>query len=260
MKQILIYTGLLVSMCNSLVAQKQIKDKHITNQQERMVFKQWDRKKFTPTSGFLGLNPEYWLTWAWHPNYPKTDLRPLGPVGPQTQRLAFVAAMQATENASKLHADTLRNEALAESTNYLGASSFADPLWLLYYRHEFDGLLNQDPNELLSGISAKEQNYLLKNGAYQWYLDECQAILERLNAARNTTLDRGSRIVTYHRLLAEYRKIYAIWDTKKHSAKLFLSLSETNNSLKNKEGPMLQLPSGRTDRQIADAILSKSKL
>ncbi|WP_230383744.1 zincin-like metallopeptidase domain-containing protein [Pedobacter endophyticus] len=55
------------------IGQKKITDKHITYQQERMVFKQWDAGKFTPKSGFLGLNPEYWITWALHPNYPKTD-------------------------------------------------------------------------------------------------------------------------------------------------------------------------------------------
>src|SRR5690606_11459700 len=84
-------------------------DKHIVHQQERMVFKQWDRKKFTPTKGFLGLNYQYWLTWAWHPNYPKTDLRPLSAAGRQTQRLLLVAAMKNSQHASKGRAETVRN-------------------------------------------------------------------------------------------------------------------------------------------------------
>src|SRR3546814_5216435 len=87
-------------------------DKHIVHQQERMVFKQWNRDKFTPKKGFLGLNYQYWLTWAWHPNYPRTDRRPLSFTGPQTLRLRLVAAMKNTEEAYKKHADTLRNTAL----------------------------------------------------------------------------------------------------------------------------------------------------
>jgi hypothetical protein len=39
-----------------LYAQSMVADKSIRYQQERMVFKQWDQNKFTPTSGFLGLN------------------------------------------------------------------------------------------------------------------------------------------------------------------------------------------------------------
>ncbi|MDM1050472.1 hypothetical protein HX018_19725, partial [Sphingobacterium hotanense] len=87
-------------------------DKHIVHQQERMVHKQWDRKKFTPTSGFLGLNYQYWLTWAWHPNYPKTDRRPLSGTGPQTLRMGMVLAMQQTDEAYKKHTDTIRNVAV----------------------------------------------------------------------------------------------------------------------------------------------------
>ena len=72
-------------------------DKHIVNQQERMVFKQWDRDKFTPKRGFLSLNYQYWITWALHPRYPRTDRRPLSLSGPQTLRLLLVSAMKRTE-------------------------------------------------------------------------------------------------------------------------------------------------------------------
>ncbi len=179
-------------------AQKKITDKHITYQQERMVFKQWDGDKFTPKPGFLGLNPDYWITWALHPNYPKTDLRPLGPVGPQTQRLMFAAAMQNTDNLYKLHADTLRNTALSEASNYSSALAFADPLWLMYYRNEFEGLLKQADSELLDGLPISQRQYLISSGLFDWYKDESRALLERLEIARSTTLDSGSRIMAYH--------------------------------------------------------------
>ncbi|MFN0293570.1 hypothetical protein [Pedobacter helvus] len=255
---------LLIILLSCLIlqtyAQKAIKDKHITNQQERMVFKQWDKKKFTPTSGFLGLNPEYWLTWAWHPDYPKRDLRPLGPIGPQTQRLAFAAAMQNTATAYKLHSDTLRNTALTEASNYSAVFSEIDPLWQLYYRHEFEPLLNQSDNALLNGITQKEKDYLVRTGVYEWFRTEAAAIRERLETAQGSTLDRGSRIIAYHRLFLEYRKLLASWEAKRQYSRKFLSLSETAGKMKTREKPIVQNQGYRTDQQIANDILAKFKL
>lgn len=239
-------------------AQKKITDKHIIYQQERMVFKQWDGDKFTPKPGFLALNPEYWITWALHPNYPKTDLRPLGPVGPQTQRLMFAAAMQSTDNLYKLHADTLRNTALSEASNYSSALGFADPLWLMYYRNEFEGLLSQADSDLLSGLSAAERAYLTSSGLLDWYREESHALLERLEIARSTTVDRGSRIMAYHRMLGEYRKLLASWEMKKAKAKTFLSIRSSTQKLRDREP--VDVSGGKTDIQIADEILKKSKL
>lgn len=253
-------TALLFILAVPVFAQWVIRDQAIINQQERMVFKQWDKKKFTPTSGFLGLNPNYWLTWAWHPDYPKKDLRPLGPVGPQTQRLAFAAAMQNTENTYKLHADTLKNTAVTEAVNYSAVFSAADPLWMLYYRHEFQPLLDQQDAALLSNIPVKERDYLIRTGVYEWYREESAGIRERLDGAMNATLDRGSRILAYHRLFLEYRRLNTSWEAKKQYARKFLSLTESANKMKSRDQPIDQREGYRTDKQIADDILRKSKL
>lgn len=259
MKKIILLLALL-PLAFSAFSQKKIRDKHITRQQERMVFKQWDRDLFTPTPGFLYLNPEYWITWALHPNYPKTDLRPLGPVGPQTQRLALVAAMQSTDNAYKLQADTLRQLATTELVNYSGTVSSVDPLWMLFYSREFEPLLNLQDSEILSGLSQKERDYLVSSGAFGWYVEESHALLERLQAARSTTMDRGSRILAYHRMLDEYRKLCATWEDKKKKAKLYLSLRDKNEAVK-KRSSGVSVPAGKkTDKQIADDILKASKL
>jgi len=242
----------------SLYGQKKIKDKHITNQQERMVFKSWDRGKFTPTSGFLGLNPEYWITWALHPNYPKSDLRPLGPNGPQSQRLGLVAAMQSVDNSYKLHADTIRNLAVMEANNYSSALSNVDPLWILYYRREFENLINQQDIDPLYGLSQKEKEYFIQSGLLDWYIQETKALLERLEISRTTTLDRGARILAYHRMLSEYRTLSSTWETKKKRAKLYLSIKESKQKINSNE---TQISKGKkSDKEIANEILKKSKL
>lgn len=232
-------------------------DQHIVNQQERMVFKQWDRKKFTPTRGFLSLNPNYWLTWAWHPNYPKTDLRPLSAAGPQTQRLLLVAAMKNASEDYKKHTDTLRNLALSEMAGYAGVISITDPLWQMYYRNEFRDLI--DPQNPLQGSSSEVQNYLSQIGVLDWYIDERNLLAQRLNSARTTNMDRGARIMTYHNVLYEYRQLIATWEAKKQRAELYLNLSKVNAQIK-EPGRAIVAPPSRTDRQIADHILSKTKL
>jgi hypothetical protein len=253
--------SMLFILCGSVTpfvfGQKKINDESIRFQQERMVFKQWDKQKFKPSAGFLGLNPLYWLTWAWHTDYPKHDLRPLGVAGSQSQRLALAAAMQNTEQAYKRQTDTLSNSALSELANYSGLLSGTDPLWLLYCRHQFKPLLEQQDNKLLDGLDQKEKDYIEGSKVLEWYLEESHALAERLHTARTTTLDRGSRILAYQRLLDEYGKLNAVWEAKKRDAGLFLKLSESREGFGSRDIPFAP---GRSDLEIADEILRQSKL
>ncbi|MBD1424039.1 hypothetical protein [Sphingobacterium arenae] len=234
-------------------------DKHIVHQQERMVHKQWDRKKFTPTKGFLSLNYQYWITWALHPNYPKTDRRPLSGPGPQTLRMGMVLAMQQTDEAYKKHADTLRNVAVTEAANYSGLLTDADPLWFLYYRKEFNPLLESTETDAMQGIAPEIKDYLQQKGVYEWYTNERLELKERLEAARRTTLDRGSRILAYHRMLMEHRKLLATWEAKKSYAAKFLSLSSSLDGLQSDSPGLPEFEGGRSDVEIAEDILKRTR-
>lgn len=240
------------------LAQRPIYDKHIVHQQERMVFKEWDRDKFTPKKGFLGLNPAYWLTWAWHPDYPDKDRRPLGPSGMQTQRIGLVLAMQQATHFYKLHTDTLARVARAEMVRYAPLTSDADPLWQLYYRQELQGLLEEE------GASGEEneniREYLTGKGIYQWYHEERLGLKERLEAARSATMGRGSRILTYHRLLKEYRDLRAIWESAKRNAAQYLAFTRHRDRVQQRAATGTDFTPGRTDMEIADDILAGSKL
>lgn len=195
-------------------AQKKIVDESIRYQQERMVFKQWDQNKFTPTSGFLGLNPYYWLTWGLMPGYKKQDLRPLSASGPQSQRLGLVGVMNATDHDYKLHADTLSNIALLEIANQSGALSAADPLWIMYYSKELKPVLQNTMSTILSGLSPALQSKVVSEGLYTWYKNQLDMLKERIEGAHSADMDRGSRILAYHRMLLEYRVLEATWATR----------------------------------------------
>ncbi|TCC98781.1 hypothetical protein [Pedobacter hiemivivus] len=257
MKKLLI-AFTMCCLIQAAYAQKLIVDESIRYQQERMVFKQWDKNKFTPTSGFLGLNPYYWLTWGLHPNYKKTDIRPLSPAGPQTQRLALTAAMTAASNAYSLESDTLRNTSLLEIANQSGALSAADPLWLLYYKKELSPVLEYSDNSILAPLPQAVRSKVISEGLLSWYKNELSMLKERIEGARNADMDRGSRILTYHRMLLEYRALEATWETRTATAKKNINNSGAQEKIKS-DPAMSKTWTPETDEQIAREILKNRK-
>ncbi|MDQ0965432.1 hypothetical protein QFZ20_000835 [Flavobacterium sp. W4I14] len=253
-----LFTVLLLCTVITAKAQKQIRDESIVNQQERMVFKQWDRKKFTPTSGFLGLNPYYWLTWGLHPNYPKTDLRPLAPGGVQNLRLASVTGMQQTDKNYELQSDTLAQTSLLQIAGMSGMLSATDPLWILYYSRQLKGITDFDPGEVLASVPQVARAQIIAHGSLDWYKRKVAILSERLEAARTTTLDRGARILSYHRLLAEYRKISAIWTDKVIAAAREPARIKVRQELNSQE-VKIDGWTPESDVRTAKEILSKRK-
>jgi len=252
---IILTTFLLLGMI--CFAQEEVQDKAIIHQQQRMVYLQWDQNKFDPKAGFLSLNPYYWLVWGlFDPNYHKTDLRPLSATGPQTQRLALVGALNTTDHNYKLHADTVRNTALSQIAATSGLLSDADPLWLLYYRQQFQPLLNYSALTLLAPLSPQVSVKLVSEGLYNWYTNELSMLKERLQGARTSDMDRGSRIIAYYRLLKEYNTLAGVWNIRVAAAAKNIQMTAQNLQLKTAS----LRPAGwtpQTDVQIANLILQR---
>jgi hypothetical protein len=252
----LIYTAILSMACTSFcLAQSVVSDKSIRYQQERMVFKQWDQKKFTPTSGFLGLNPYYWLTWGFfYPNYHKTDIRPLSANGPQTQRLGMVAAMNSTDNSYKRQSDTIRNTSLSEIADQSGLITGADPLWMLYYSREFQPVLNNSMASILAGLSPQVSSRLVSEGLYNWYKNELDRLKERIQGAHTADMERGSRIMAYYRLLNEYHRLSGVWAIRTSSAQTTLDMEKQQQKLHTGQTGVPDW-TPQTDIQIANRVL-----
>jgi hypothetical protein len=258
MKKISI-TILCLFLCGRLFAQSEVYDKAVVHQDQRMVFQQWDQDKFDPKAGFLSLNPYYWLVWGlFDPNYHKTDLRPLSVTGPQTQRLALVGVMSSTDDQYKLHSDTARTTALSQIAGQSGLLSDADPLWFLYYNRQFQPVLNYSGAGLLGGLSPQVSAKLLSEGTYAWYANELSSLKERLQGARQTDMDRGSRIMAYYRLLKEYQGLAGVWSIRIASAEKDLQMNVQQKALKTGT-----VNSGnwnpQSDIRIATQVLSHAK-
>lgn len=258
MKKQLIFGLLYMLTIHVAYGQRAIEDKAMHYQQERMVFKQWDRGKFEPGSGFLGLNPYYWLTWGLHPNYPDTDRRPLSAWGPQTQRLALVGGMNSTSNGYKLEADTLRNTSLLEITNYSGAVSAADPLWMLYYSKELKPALEFSEAKILASLPAAVRAKVISEGLLGWYKNELSVLKERIDGARTANMDRGARILAYHRLLQEYRVLAGTWTMRTATAQAGIVKVKAQEKAKASEVEFGAW-SSNTDVEIAKEVLKNRK-
>jgi len=236
-------------------AQVPINDEAFRYQEQRMVFQQWDQNKFKPGKGFLDLNPYYWLVWGFpYPNYHKTDLRPLSATGPQTQRLALVAAMNSTDNKYKLQSDTVRNTALSEIANQSGLITDADPLWILYYKGEFAPVLNNSMASILAGLPPQVSAKLVSEGLYSWYKNELDRLKQRIDGAHSADMDRGARILAYHRFLQEYRRLSGVWAIRTSSAQQTLNMTAQQQKLKNGQVTVTNW-TPQTDVQIANKVL-----
>ena len=251
---------LLIGIGFSCFAQKKIKDQAIIHQQERMVYKQWDKNKFTPD--FKWYNPgsytAYALTWLLHPDYKNgDDLRPLRPGGEQTQRLALAAAMQVSSNYYKKEADTLRNTAITEFANYSGTLSAIDPLYSLYYKKELAPLDNIEGNAF-KNVPANVILYMAESGAYNWYLTEMNSLKERFENAKRVDIDRGQRILLYHRIMLEHRKLAENWKYKLSMSGMMLSYKD---KMKNKieKGKTYFNGTTKSEDEIMNDILKNRK-
>ncbi|MCL4638330.1 MAG: hypothetical protein M5Z89_05005 [Olivibacter sp.] len=268
MKKFIILSSLVLFSITRLCAQasvKKIKDPHIRAQQQRMVYQSWGN--WLPKAKyFLGvqLNYHHTLTWGWlapsqNNRYMKgADIRPLGPYGQQTQRMLANAALQATSNTYKAYSDSIARDATSELYNSSGLFSTLDPLWRLYYSKEMDGLLNYDLSAIVSTLSDRQKIYLTKSGGIQWYDDQILMLQEKLNAAFNQDIDRGSRLINYHNLLIDYRKLQAKWMSK-------IALADKLYPLHEKAQQAQSPPSSgftwnaASDREIMRAIMQRTK-
>lgn len=257
MKKLHLIVGCLF-MVISTYAQKKINDVGIIHQQERMVYLQWDDDKFDPKWSWWKPNSwaAYASTWLLHPNYKDTDRRPLKGGGEQTQRLALATAMQVTSDYYKKQSDTLRNTAIAEFTNYSSTVAFADPLYQMYYKKELKPLDNIVGNAF-TNVPANVVLYMAESGAYNWYLTEMNSLLDRYNLAKSVDVDRGQRILMYHRIMLEHRKLADTWRHKLDMAGMML---DYKGKLKNqRENKNIVIENPQTADERLNNIMERRK-
>ena len=258
-KKLLLFFALSFMLTAPSFAQTEVNDEAIRYQSQRMVFQQWNQNDFTPKAGFLDLNPYYWLVWGlFDPNYHKTDLRPLSATGPQTQRLALVSTQNGIDNHYKLHSDTVRNTALSQIANQSGLLSDADPLWLLYYSQQLSPVINNSMVTILAGLSPTVSAKLVSEGLYSWYKNELDMLKQRIQGARTTDMDRGSRIMAYYRYLKEYRRLSGVWAIRTSAAQTTINMAASQQQLHKGAVPISNW-TPQSDINIANKVIQNAQ-
>jgi len=249
---------------------KRIEDPHIRAQQNRMVFKNWGNFMPHPKSEWWSfgknVNVHHTLTWGWlAPRQNKRykdgpDIRPLGPTGEQTQRMALNTAMLDQSNTFKKHAEELGKTALSELANHTGGMvSELDPLWMLYYKRVLRDVKDYDLSVFTEGLTPKQKAYMDETGLVEWLDEEMARLSERLNAAFSTTMDRGARILNYHRIFLEYEKLLNQWQNHAAMAETLLILRE--RAVENRSGNDLNATVWNTpdERELMAKIIDEAK-
>ena len=95
------------------------------------------------------------------------------------------------------------------------AVSEADPLYLLYYKKELKPLENPG-EEAFDDVPTDVQDYLQDTGALDWFQKEMERLAERYQLAKKLDMERGQRILMYHRILQEMKQCLGRWQHQIH--------------------------------------------
>lgn len=217
----------------------------------------WDN--FTPNPNrFLGVptNPLWWSTWAFHKDYHETDRRPLSPDGPQTQRMAFAIVMHtATKQYEKEQAE-IKKTALKEMVRISGDLSAGDPLYILYYKGELEPLTDTYKGGAFADLNFEEFAYMAKTGSIDWFNLKYQELQESYEVATSADMERGQRMLMYHRIMLDMDKLCKNWEYKKRVAKMILDISKRTNEM-NAEKEVFSPVKGY--KEIIDEIMKNTK-
>jgi hypothetical protein len=166
--------------------------------------------------------------------------------------------MNGIDNKYKLHSDTVRNTALSQIANQSGLLSDTDPLWFLYYSQQLNPVINNSMISILAGLTPQVSARLVSEGMYSWYKNELDMLKERIQGARTTNMDRGSRIMSYYRFLKEYRTLSGVWAIRTSAAQTTLDMAARQQQLQKASvtvGPWTP----QTDVKIANSVLQNAK-
>src|SRR5690606_5671324 len=92
-----------------------------------------------------------------------------------------------------------------------GAMSSLDPLYQLYYKKELAPL--EDIEEgVFDNVPPEVQRYLVESGALKAHMDQMGVLAERYRMAKKLDMERGQRILMYHRILQEMKISQQGWE------------------------------------------------
>lgn len=266
LKNLLTICIFLATVVN-LNAQFIMNDPSIVAQERRQVFAGWGNWKPDPKY-FLGVqtNFAYSMVWGnWAPSRNKAykrgnDIRPLSPTGLQWQRYSQISLMEAETKKIEIATNEWKEEENNEFLHQTNTIAVADPLYLVYYKPNLKTLVNfpvDSPFYIDWGFSKpKAFKNAVDFGMIAHYREMILELQDKYEVAQNVNVARGKRLLMYHDVFIEWRKMKERIKALEHTFYLQdlakSDLMKWNQSI---------LPTyGKSDAQIFQDVLNQSNI
>lgn len=197
---------------------RRLNDPAIVAQHRRMVFQSWGDWRPYPKYTFFGIqtNFAYATVWGrWAPSRNRRykngpDIRPLSPVGKETQRLLTLEQQLKEAEKIKVSVDTIYTRNLHDYAHYQPLTVDADPLWLLYYKRMLSELNNfpEQPKTYIEWKLPNQEvyNILIQTGGINNLQERLDGLKEKYKLSRTAGMPRGKRFLMYHETLIGWRQ------------------------------------------------------
>lgn len=254
-------------------AQKAVKDNGNRAQLKRMVNQ--DKNDWSPKAKrILGVNvnPAYPTIWGWtapmfggsksrNRKYKKSDIRPLTPQGKQTLR-GVQYNLQVKESEEEWEeVKKIGEYEFQEQTAQLQIFGIEDIPWKWYFSKTLKYVLEFDITREMSQLSDEVRNYLTESGFAENYSNKMQNLKSRITVARKEAmLERGERIIYYHRIMDDMESEMFLWDQKVKTANIYFS-HKSKNSIYDADYILKPNTNGweNRDKEITRKIINKAR-
>lgn len=184
-----------------------VQDKANNGQLKRMVFKQWNDWQPTPNTNWLGLpkNPIGWAYWRvlHHAYWSGEDKRPWKTGGQFQQNYLSLLAQKDLDEKMVDTTNAMMETNLATALSMSGG--IADLPYHLYFEEKFAGLF-QDVTNYYEALQTKYPasfNLMMDSPNGKKYIEFLNVEKERIETIHGLFVDRGSRMISYFKILGE---------------------------------------------------------
>jgi hypothetical protein len=236
-----------------------VQDKANNGQLKRMVFNQWDDWQPTPSTNWLGLpkNPIGWTYWRvlHHAYWKGEDQRPWKTGGQFQQNYLSLLAQKDLDHKMVDTTNAMMETNLATALSMSGG--VADIPYQLYFKSKFDDLY-QGVMAYFQALQIKYPasfNEMINSQNGKRYVEFLDVEKDRIETIHGLFVDRGSRMVSYFKILSKLQPACEEIKNYVHSYMLLASLA-LPEKIQQPKRPNL---TDSTDAKIVKTLLNNWK-
>src|ERR1035438_279387 len=199
----------LVALPISLFSQTvtPVQDKANNGQLQRMVFRSWDDWQPTPNTNWLGIpkDPIGWFYWRvlHHAYWSGEDQRPWKTGGQFQQNYGALLVQKDLDGKIVDTTAAMMKTNLATALSMTGG--VADVPYLVYFENKFAGLY-QDVTNYYQALQTRYPasfNQMMNSANGKKYMEFLDVEKNRIETIHQMFVDRGSRMISYFKILHE---------------------------------------------------------